>query len=160
MGIWEKPVNTASPQGGAIPGWGPARATPSTVQSAPAESVSPAATTVPVDKLTAFVSRDAYWANKEARDLEKERVYREEDIPAIRRSTAYTTAAALGAAALAHDVLSFGNAAKAKRLDMYLGFVDQIADHVFAKLNGGEGTIGSEAGDEEATAEEEVSLDE
>lgn len=110
----------------------PSKANPGTTSpGAPAGTAS-----VAVKQSAGGTTRDEYWANKEARDLEKERVYREEDIPAIRRSTAYNCAATLGAAALAGEALSFGSVAKGKRLDMYLGFIDQIADHVYARLNG------------------------
>lgn len=73
-------------------------------------------------------NRDGYWAEKEQRDLEKERVYRETDVPSMRFSAAQDRAVQLVSAALAHGVLSFGNAKAANKLDMLLGFVDQVTD--------------------------------
>lgn len=131
--LWNDQPTTANgpTQAGSSDVW-PSKVNPGTTSpGAPAGTASPA-----VAQKAGGTTRDEYWANKEARDLEKERVYREEDIPAIRRSTSYNVAATLAAAALAGEALSFGSAAKGKRLDMYLGYVDQIAEHVYAKLNG------------------------
>ena len=136
MDIWNNQKSSGQEAPPAADGlWGQ-KANPGTPAGAPVETASsPApATTQP----KRGVSRDDYWANKEERDLEKERIYREEDIPAMRRSTAYTTAAQLAGAALAGDALSFGSVAKGKRLDMYLDYVDLIAARVLARLNGEE----------------------
>lgn len=101
------------------------------------------------------LTKNGYWDAKEARDLEKDRRYREEDIPAIRRSTAYNCAATLGAAALAGDAISFGSVAKGKRLDMYLGYVDLIAAHVLDRLNGVESLEAEEAPEQQEVTEDE-----
>lgn len=93
-------------------------------------------------------SRDDYWANREARDLEKERVYREEDLPAIRRSTAYNVASTLAAAALQQGAISFGSTAKGKHLGMFLDAVDLIAEHVYARIQGEEIATASEPADD------------
>ncbi len=101
------------------------------------------------------VSRDDYWANKEARDLEKEKIYREQDIPAIRRSTAYSVASTVLAAAITADAVGFGTAAKSKRLDMLLGMMDLVAEHVYARLNG-EPSPTADAGDEDEPQQYEM----
>ena len=146
MSLWDKNVAKAAPTTGA---W-PAKANPgNTPTSAPAEPASsggsldaapapaPSAVTTKHHAPTGAVNRDGYWAAKEDRDLEKDRVYRQVDLPAIRRSTAYSTAATLAAAALSNEAISFGSAAKGKRLDMFLGYVDLIAAHVFNRLENG-----------------------
>lgn len=100
-------------------------------------------------------SREGYWTAKEARDIEKDRIYREEDIPAIRRSTAFNVASTLASAALEADVLSFANAKqKGQKLDLLLGYVDQIAAHVLDRLeNGFEAEVAEAAASE---VEEEI----
>jgi hypothetical protein len=62
--------------------------------------------------------RDTYWADKAARDAEITE-------PRISYSAAQKNATTLVAAALAADVLSFGQASKGKRLDMMVDFVEQ-----------------------------------
>lgn len=174
MSLWDK---TTTEKGAGVAGW-PSKANPgSTSQSAgaapassggeSAPSPAPAAFTAATSptaakggKLTAMVDRDAYWANKEARDLEKERVYRDEDIPAMRRSTAYQAAATLASTALAHDVLSFGSVAKGKKLDMYLGFVDLIAAHVADRLTNGFEVTPSQEGIDDASETQGGSIEE
>lgn len=67
-----------------------------------------------------FSNKDNYWARKEARDLEVgER---------INFSASQRDAVSLVSAALAHDCLSFGNAAKGKKLDMLLESVDKVTE--------------------------------
>lgn len=73
-------------------------------------------------------SRDGYWAAKEANDKKKDERYQNNDIPRMSFSAAQDRAVHLVSAALAEDALSFGNAAKGKKLDMLLEFVDQITD--------------------------------
>lgn len=133
----------------------PSKANPGTTSpGAPAGSASSA-----VKQSAGGTTRDDYWANKEARDIEKERIYREEDIPAIRRSTAYTVAANVLASAVQADAVTFGSSAKGKRLDMYLGFLDLVAEHVYARLNGEEVDLGAdEATDSPAEGGEEADL--
>lgn len=101
------------------------------------------------------MTKGGYWDAKDARDLEKDRRYREEDIPAIRRNSSYTIAAQLASAALAGDALSFGSSAKGKRLDMFLDYVDLIAAHILGRLNGE-----VETAQEEDDTQEEVAIDE
>ena len=79
-------------------------------------------------------SRDEYWANKEARDLEKDKRYQEVDIPRMTMCTAISSAAAVVDAAFKSEALSFGNAAKSKRLDMIGDFVEQLADRLYLKI--------------------------
>jgi len=66
-------------------------------------------------------SRNDYWENKD-------KFYREEEVPKISLSAARSDAVALVSAALAADAISFGNAAKGKRVDMILGYVDMVRD--------------------------------
>jgi hypothetical protein len=129
--LWSKTKTQPSLESGGLPGW-PDKPSP----TSPGVPATPASSTVASGVSTSGeLTRDQYWKNKEVRDLEKERVYREEDIPAIRRGNAYAAAAQLASTALAHDVLSFGSVAKGKKLDMYLGYVDLIAEHVFSQLS-------------------------
>ena len=84
----------------------------------------------PKAKSSGGVSRDDYWANKEAHD----QTVRE---PRIAYSAAQKNATELVTAALAHDLLSFGNAAKGKRLDMMADYVDQLTLRLAAnQING------------------------
>ena len=63
-------------------------------------------------------SRNDYWEEKAKRDVEITE-------PRISYSAAQKNATELVTAALTHDLLSFGNAAKGKRLDMLVDFVEQ-----------------------------------
>lgn len=63
-------------------------------------------------------SRDSYWEDKARRDVEITE-------PRISYSAAQKNATELVVAALNHDLLSFGNAAKGKKLDMMIDFVEQ-----------------------------------
>lgn len=167
MDIWQKKAPTNP---GTMSGWAQ-KENPSTRSGAPATSASQSSTassggassgspTAPARGNSGgsrgASDRDNYWANKEARDLEKEKVYREVDLPAIRRSTSYNVAATLAAAALANDTLSFGSAAKGKRLDMFLGYLDQIADHVYARINGETPEVISEPAEGEADEQDSL----
>ena len=85
------------------------------------------------------MSKDDYWRGREANDKlkeskfdEKDRLYREVDVPSMRFSAAQDRAVALVSAALANDALSFGSVAKGKKLDMLLGFVDQVTRKFYA----------------------------
>lgn len=63
-------------------------------------------------------SRDTYWADKALRDQEVTE-------PRISYSAAQKNATQLVCVAMQQDLLSFGNAAKGKRLDMLVDFVEQ-----------------------------------
>ena len=77
------------------------------------------------------LSRDGYWADKEKRDLEKDKRYQSVDVPRMSFSASQERAVTLVSAALANGALSFGNVAAGKKLDMLLGFVDQVTDRFF-----------------------------
>jgi len=66
-------------------------------------------------------ARDKYWEDKDAYD-------KQVTGPRINFSASQRDAISLVTAALEQDCLSFGNAAKGKKLDMLLEFVDQITD--------------------------------
>jgi len=76
-------------------------------------------------------NRDGYWADKEARDIAREERYQTVDVPRMSYCSAQDRAVQLVSAALAADALSFGNAAKGKRLDMLLEYVDLVTDRFF-----------------------------
>jgi hypothetical protein len=63
-------------------------------------------------------SRDTYWEDKAKRDQEITE-------PRISYSAAQKNATSLVVAALAADILSFGQASKGKKLDMLVDFVEQ-----------------------------------
>lgn len=62
--------------------------------------------------------RDSYWADKGKRDVEITE-------PRISYSAAQKNATAIVCVAMEQDLLSFGNAAKGKRLDMLIDYVEQ-----------------------------------
>lgn len=64
-------------------------------------------------------SRNDYWENKATRDIEVTE-------PRISYSAAQKNATELVCASLANDALSFGNAAKGKRLDLMVDYVEQL----------------------------------
>lgn len=71
-------------------------------------------------------NKDTYWADKDA--------YSKKVVePRINFSASQRDAVALVSAALEFDCLSFGNAAKGKRLDMLLDYVDQVTDRFVAQ---------------------------
>lgn len=67
---------------------------------------------------TGASSRDGYWEEKARRDVEITE-------PRISYSAAQKNATELVTAALAADILSFGQATKGKKLDMLVDFVEQ-----------------------------------
>lgn len=75
-------------------------------------------------------TRDGYWAEKEARDLQKDKRYQEVDVPRMSFSASQERAVALVSAALANDALSLGQK-KGERLDLLLEYVDQVTDRFF-----------------------------
>lgn len=75
-------------------------------------------------------TRDGYWAEKEARDLQKDKRYQEVDVPRMSFSAAQDRAVTLVAAALSNDALSLGQK-KGERLDLLLEYVDQVTDRFF-----------------------------
>lgn len=70
--------------------------------------------------------KDAYWSDKEARDIDKEKHYREVVEPRITWASAQSDAVEVVNAALQHDLLAFGNANKSAKLGLLLEYVDQV----------------------------------
>ena len=70
-------------------------------------------------------SRDTYWADKAARDVSITE-------PRISYSAAQKNATAIVCVAMEQDLLSFGNAAKGKRLDMLVDYVAQVTEQLAA----------------------------
>jgi hypothetical protein len=73
-----------------------------------------------------FEARQAYWENKERRDIEVVE-------PRITWSSARTAAIEVVGLALQHDLLVFGNANKSAKLDLLLGYVDRVAGRFYAQ---------------------------
>ncbi len=99
--------------------------------AAPANPAPATATTSPQGNAGQSQNRDGYWAAKEAKDLEKDKRYQEQDIPRMSFSAAQDRAVQLVSAALAHDCLSFGTMKKGDKLDYVLQCVDQVTDRFF-----------------------------
>lgn len=95
-------------------------------------------------------NRDGYWSAKEARDLEKDARYQENDIPRMGFSAAQDRAVNLVSAALAHDCLSFGTMKKGDKLDYVLQCVDIVTDRFIVQ------TAGSPAHTAEVVAKAEM----
>lgn len=72
-------------------------------------------------------SRDDYWANKEARDLEKDARFQAVNEPRMALSVATEAAALLVSTAIQKDAISFGNAAKAKKLGLLAAYTKEVA---------------------------------
>lgn len=75
-------------------------------------------------------SRDDYWANKETYDKEVTQ-------PRISYAAAQKSAVAIVTTALANDVIGFGNAKKADKMEMLLEYVDEITGRLALRLNSG-----------------------
>jgi hypothetical protein len=83
-----------------------------------------------------FEARQKYWENKEQRDIEVVE-------PRITLSAAQRDAIEVVKVALQHDLLSFGNAAKAAKLHMLLDYVDEVAARFyFGRMNAAETVAG------------------
>ena len=91
---------------------------------------------------TTAAGRDTYWADKAARDAEITE-------PRISYSAAQKNATHLVCVAMEQDLLSFGNAAKGKRLDMLVDFVEQTTLQL-AKLQMAAPTIMKEASNDDS----------
>jgi hypothetical protein len=101
---------------------------------APATSASPApAPAQAASTGGASQNRDGYWAQKEARDLEKDARYQGVDVPRMSFSAAQDRAVNLVSAALAHDCLSFGNMKKGEKLDYVLECVNNVTNRFFVE---------------------------
>ena len=85
---------------------------------APARAPKPTASRKSSGSASSGGGRNDYWEQKAIRDVEVTE-------PRISYSAAQKNATALVTAALTHDLLSFGNAAKGKRLDMLVDFVEE-----------------------------------
>jgi hypothetical protein len=77
--------------------------------------------------------KDAYWSDKEARDIERERRQHEIVEPRITWSSARTAAIDVVGLALQHDAIAFGNAAKGAKLGMILDFVDEVSARFYSQ---------------------------
>lgn len=99
-------------------------------------------------------AREDYWQ-------EKERHYKEVEVPRISFSAAQDRAISVVTAALAHDALSFGNATKGKKLDMLLDYVDEVSNRFFLQsMYAHERFKALEDGDVLSTATDATSADE
>lgn len=78
------------------------------------------------------VTRDGYWANKEARDLEREKRYQEVDVPRMSLPSAREAAIKVTELALANGAVSLGTKKAAEKLDTLVGIVDELTDKFFA----------------------------
>lgn len=97
-------------------------AAPSPVAPATGSSRSPSTT-----GRTTTVSKDEYWANKEARDLDKEARFQAVNEPRMALSVATEAASRIVSAAFQTDALGFGNASKAKKLGMIVDATKEVA---------------------------------
>lgn len=101
-----------------------------TVETAPAPSAGPSTTNTRTASTSARAgagTRDEYWANKEARDLEKEARYQAVNEPRMALSVAVEAASRIVGEAIKADALGFGTAAKGKRLGILTSFVKETA---------------------------------
>lgn len=79
-------------------------------------------------------SKDSYWADKEARDIEKDVRYQNVDVPRMTMSASLNVAASVVNSALERDAIGFGNTAKSKRLEMLGDFVEELANRFYIKI--------------------------
>lgn len=86
---------------------------------APAPGGAPIPAPAPAPAATGGGTRDSYWKDKEEYDKKVTQ-------PRIAYAAAQKSAVAVVVAALAHDVLGFGNAKKADKMEMLLGYVDEV----------------------------------
>jgi hypothetical protein len=76
---------------------------------------------------TSAGNSDGYWAEKEARDIAKDARYQAVSEPRMALSVAVEAAATVVSAAIAKDAISFGSAAKAKKLGLLSAYVKEVA---------------------------------
>lgn len=99
-----------------------------------------------------FEARQAYWENKERRDVEVVE-------PRITLSAAQRDAIEVVNIAMRHDALAFGNAAKGAKLGMILDFVDEVAARFYSqRINAAQTADGF--AEPEAAAKRDASDDE
>lgn len=79
------------------------------------------------------VTKDTYWADKEARDLEKEEYWRLVKDPMIQYQAARRDAVTLIVAALANEAVSFGTTAKGQRLAFLQDMVEETTQDLMVK---------------------------
>lgn len=80
-----------------------------------------------VSGTTPSLNREGYWDAKDARDIAKDARYQAVSEPRMALSVATEAAAAVVAAAIAKDAISFGSAAKAKKLGLLSAYVKEVA---------------------------------
>lgn len=74
-----------------------------------------------------YDDRDLYWARKEAKDDAKDARFQAINEPRMALSVATEAAAAIVCTAIEKDALSFGNAAKAKKLGLMVDYTKEVA---------------------------------
>lgn len=73
-------------------------------------------------------TRDDYWKNKEAYDKEVTQ-------PRIAYAAAQKSAVAIVTTALANDALGFGSAKKADKMELLIGYVEEVTNRLALKLD-------------------------
>jgi hypothetical protein len=98
-------------------------------QPAPAAQASSTTTAMPTtQRRTASTgNKDDYWAQKEARDVEKDHRYQTVAEPRMALSVAVQAAAQVVCKALDKDAIGFGTAKKADKLGLLSGYVKEVA---------------------------------
>jgi hypothetical protein len=119
------------------------------VEDAPAAAApAPAGvTTGTAGTSSAGISRDDYWANKEARDIERDERYKTVAEPRMALSVATECAAQVISAGLASDSIGFGNTAKSKRQDLLVEAVKHVALELAEFIHDAPNLLGQERGD-------------
>lgn len=92
------------------------------------------------------VGRDDYWANKEARDVEKDKVWEATNLR-IQYQSARNAAISVVDILVRDKILKLSDAAKADNVAVVLGKIDDLTDAFFAKCGAiGVGNLGNDSG--------------
>jgi hypothetical protein len=103
-----------------------------------------------------YENKQAYWDDKEKRDIDRERRQHEVIEPRITFSSSQRDAIDVVKMALDKDMLSFGNANKAAKYGMLLDYIDEVAARFYAqRINAAETVKGLGSSEPEAAAAEE-----
>lgn len=102
------------------------------------------------------ISRDGYWANKDARDIERDERYKTVAEPRMALSVATECAAQVISAGLASDSIGFGNTAKSKRQDLLVEAVKHVALELAEFIHDAPNLLGQERGGSAGLFEVEV----